>query len=436
MAMTERRRVTTALLVYRALSAAASVGTVTALGKQVYDIGHRQLDLGLLGLAEFAPAALLILVTGTVADRYPRRLIGATATAAQAVAVVAIGWYASTDPTSIGPIFVIVVCFGVGRAFAAPSTRSLPADLVPADRLPRFIPRMSGAFQVASIAGPVIAGVLYAVDPAAAFLAQALLLAAATFVLLQLPASPNRPVEVTIAPELEAAVEPLDAHESAVPVPRATLSQALDGLRFVRQQPILLGAISLDLFAVLFGGAVALLPAIAEDRLGVGSVGFGWLRAATGIGSAIVTAFLAFRPVRRRVGRVLLVAVAVFGVFTVVLGLTHTYVIAFLALAVLSGADSISVFIRSTLVPLATPDHMRGRVMAVENVFVGASNELGAFESGVAGQLIGTGGAVVLGGAATLVVAGTWWALFPHLREVDGFPGTTLAIDERGTVVE
>ena len=427
--MTESRRITSGLLIHRALSASASVGAVTTLGLQVYDIGHRQLDLGLLGLAEFAPAALLMLVTGAVADRHDRRLIGAAATAAEAAALLGLAWYALTDPTSIGPIFVLVVAFGVGRAFAAPSTRALPADLLPAEFLPRFIPRMSGAWQVSSIIGPVMAGLLYALDPAAAYLSQAILLAVGAIVVLRLPASPNTAADLTVDPQLAAAVEPLDGHGAATPMPRASMSQAFEGLRFIRRQPVLLGAISLDLFAVLFGGAVALLPAIAEDRLGVGSVGLGWLRAATGIGSAIVTVILAIKPVQRRVGRVLLTSVAVFGIFTVVLGITHTYLVAFLALAVLSGADSVSVFIRSTLVPLATPDHMRGRVLSVENVFIGASNELGAFESGVAGQLIGTGGAVVLGGAATLTVAGAWWVLFPHLRDVDGFPTKTTAID-------
>jgi hypothetical protein len=184
---------------------------------------------------------------------------------------------------------------------------------------------------------------------------------------------------------------------------------------------VLLGAIALDLFAVLFGGAVALLPAIAEDRLHVGNVGYGWLRAAPGVGAIAVSALLAVRPLRRRIGRRLLAVVAVFGAGTIVLGLTHDYVIAFVALVVLSGADAVSVFIRATIVPLATPDHMRGRVSAVENVFIGASNEVGAFESGVASTLIGVGPAVVLGGVATSVIVGLWWVLFPALRDIDSF---------------
>ncbi len=203
---------------------------------------------------------------------------------------------------------------------------------------------------------------------------------------------------------------------------RPSVHEAVEGLRFVRSRPILFGAISLDLFAVLFGGAVALLPAIAEDRLGVGAVGLGWLRAAVGIGAGLVTILLAWKPVSHRVGRTLLVSVALFGVGTIVLGLTTSFVVAFVALLFLSGADAVSVFIRSTLVPLATPADKRGRVLAVEAVFIGASNELGAFESGVAGQLLGPGVAVVLGGVATLAVAALWWGLFPGLRSVDGFP--------------
>ena len=258
-----------------------------------------------------------------------------------------------------------------------------------------------------------------------------------------MPRTDRRPPEhrgdaVTAATLEEAAVEPVIGHSASVTASTAagasaeqdgdssskpSLRDAVEGLRFIRHHPVLLGAISLDLFAVLFGGAVALLPAIATERLGVDAVGLGWLRAAGGIGAALVTLLLAVRPVRRNVGRVLLTAVAAFGVATIVLGLTENFAIAFAALAILSGADSISVFIRATLVPLVTPADKRGRVMSVENVFIGASNELGAFESGVAGQLLGPAGAVVLGGMATLGIAAGWWFVFPDLRRVDEFPG-------------
>jgi MFS family permease len=202
---------------------------------------------------------------------------------------------------------------------------------------------------------------------------------------------------------------------------RPTLSDAVEGLRFIRRTPILLAAISLDLFAVLFGGAIALLPVIAEERLGVGDVAYGWLRASAGIGAALMAIFLAVRPVRTKVGHKLFFVVAVFGVGTVVLGLTRSYLVAFFAVLIISAADMVSVFIRGSIVPLVTPDEKRGRVLAVENVFIGASNELGAFESGVASQAVGAAGAVVGGGVATVGVAGLWWFMFPALRKVDRF---------------
>jgi predicted MFS family arabinose efflux permease len=224
--------------------------------------------------------------------------------------------------------------------------------------------------------------------------------------------------EPDLVAELSPPLDPAIAPE----VPKARLAEAVEGVRFIRTQRVLLGAISLDLFAVLFGGAVALLPALCDERLHVGAVGLGWLRAAQGIGAGAVTGVLAVRPLRRRVGATLFIVVALFGAATIVLGATTTYAVAFVAMLVLAGADSVSVFIRATLVPLVTPPSKRGRVLAVENVFIGASNELGAFESGVAGQLLGPAGAIVLGGAATLGVAITWSSIFPELRTVDQFP--------------
>jgi predicted MFS family arabinose efflux permease len=281
------------------------------------------------------------------------------------------------------------------------------------------------------VAGPVAGGFLYAAHVRLPFVAVKALLVVAAGCLVTIrrpdrvgPAGPSvTPADAAaLEATVEAAVEPVVGHAAAAEAPKAGLREAMEGLRFIRHQEVLLGAISLDLFAVLFGGAVALLPAIAKDRLGVGAVGLGWLRAAGGIGAASVTAVLAVRPLQRRVGRVLLTVVAGFGLATVVLGVTHSYAVAFAAMAVLSGADAVSVFVRATLVPLATPESKRGRVLAVENVFIGASNELGAFESGVVGQLLGTAAAVVIGGVATVAVAATWWALFPALRDVDRFP--------------
>lgn len=398
------------LLVSVFAGAAASIGGVTALGKLVYDMTHSKLNLGLLGLAEFAPAALLVLVTGAVADKYDKRKVAVVGIAVEGTAALVLAAYASTKPTAVAPIFLLVIVFGVGRAFAAPATRALPSSLVASAELPWLVARNSATWQAAIIVGPVMAGFLYAANPAWPFLGMAALLVMAAVSIMLVHSSAA--TAAVADPVLEAEVEP----------PRGSLHDALEGLRFIRRRPVLLGAISLDLFAVLFGGAVALLPAIADDRLHVNAVGLGWLRAAGGIGAAVMTLVLARRPLRRRVGHRLLFVVALFGVVTIVLGVTHSFVVAFLAMAVLSGADAVSVFIRATLVPLATPERMRGRVLAVENVFIGASNELGAFESGVAGQLIGTSGAVVLGGVGTLAIAAGWWFLFPGLRDIDEFP--------------
>ncbi|MGH9282974.1 MAG: MFS transporter, partial [Acidimicrobiales bacterium] len=309
----------------------------------------------------------------------------------------------------------------------APASRALLGDVVPPERVPWLVARFSFAWQSALIAGPVLGGFLYTVDLTAPYLASAtLLLVSAGALLLVRPerrvANRSEPVDEEVVDALAAAAtEPVGQLDAARPV-RAGLRDAVEGFRFIRRVPVLLGAISLDLVAVLFGGAVALLPAIATERLGVDAVGLGWLRAAGGIGAGAVTLLLGVRPLRRRVGPALLAAVAGFGTFTILLGLTRSFAVAFLAMAVLSGADAVSVFIRASLVPLLTPEDKRGRVLAVENVFIGGSNELGAFESGVAGQLLGPSGAVVFGGMATLVVAGGWWLLFPDLRRVDRFP--------------
>jgi MFS family permease len=387
----------------------SSVGVfaqATAVGKLVFDISDSELDLGLLGLAEFLPAALLVLVTGHVADRFDRRGIVAIGLVGEAGCALALAAYASSDPTAVGPIFAIVFVFGVFRAFVAPAVRALPANVAPPGRLPKVTAFNSAMFQSALIVGPVLGGFLYAGDVTWPFAVAAGLAVTGSglILLVRIPKG-----AVTRAP---------DADEEG-------LSGAMDGLRFIRRTPILLAAISLDLFAVLFGGAVALLPAIAQDKLGVGAVGLGWLRAAGGIGAVIMAVGLARKPLSRHIGRTLLIAVSIFGAATIVLGATRSFVVAFLAMAVLSAADMVSVFIRSTIVPLATPDEVRGRVLAAENVFIGASNELGAFESGVAGQLLGVTGAVVLGGLATLAVAGIWWTRFPVLRRLDRFRDLT-----------
>jgi MFS family permease len=426
-----------ALLISSFCASAATMAGETALGKQVFDVTGRELDLGWLGLLEFAPAFVLVLVAGSVADRFDRRYVVAVAASAEAVVALGLAAYAHAGHHAVSPIFELVLVLGIARAFISPAERALPSDIVPPERLPWLIARSSGTFQVAIIVGPVVGGVLYAIAPAASYIAMASLLVVAAISIFAVDVP--RPFRSTVA-QAEQAEPAGNVAAAALTVEHDDTTThgdddgdgdgdgkaaAFEGVRFIRSHSIVLGAMALDLFAVLFGGAVALLPAIAETRLGAGAIGLGLLRAAYGVGAAAVTAWLAFRPVRRRVGRTLLIAVAIFGVATIVLGITHSYFVAFASLAVLAGADSISVFIRATLVPLATPFRLRGRVLAVENVFIGGSNELGAFESGVAGQILGPGPAVVLGGVATIVIAASWTQLFPDLRRVDQFPEPT-----------
>lgn len=372
-----------------------------ALMLQAYEITGREADLGWIGLCEFLPAALLVLVTGSVADRMDRKKIALVGITGEVVCSIALLAYALSDPTEVWPLFVIAFCYGVARAFLAPATRPMPAMVAPEGGLPRVIALYAATWTGATILGPAASGLLYAWHPSVAYAVAAAM--------------------IGVAGVLIAALHFLRQPERPAADDKPTFRSAIEGLLFVRRTPILLAAIGLDLFAVLFGGAVALLPAIAEDRLGVGHVAYGFLRAAPGVGAAAMAVLLAFKPLRRRIGRGLLIAVFVFGAATVVLGLTRSYLVAFIALIVLSGADMVSVFIRGSLVPLVTPDEKRGRVMAVENVFIGASNELGAFESGIVAQAVGTPATVVGGGIATIVIVGVWWLGFPTLRKVDRF---------------
>ena len=371
----------------------------TALGKNVFDITKSELDIGWLGLAEFVPAALLVLVTGTVADRFNRRIVSMLAQGGEMLCSLLLMLYALTEPTSTLPMFGIVVIFGVFRGFLAPAMRPIAAMIAPDGGLPRVIALYGATWTGAAIMGPALAGFLYSIHPSVAYGAAAFL--------------------IGIAIVFMSRVKVMSSQTQGGP--RPTLRDAIEGLVFIRRTPVLLAAISLDLFAVLAGGAVALLPVIAEEQLNVGDVAYGWLRAAGGIGAALTAILLSFRPVRSKVGRTLIIAVGVFGLSTLVLGATSSYWIAFIAVMGANSADMISVFIRSSLVPLVTPNEKRGRVSAVENVFIGASNELGAFESGAVSSLVGTPATVIGGGVATIAVAGLWWVAFPSLRKVDTF---------------
>ncbi|NCG25744.1 MAG: MFS transporter [Actinobacteria bacterium] len=383
------------------LSGFAIVGQITVVGKQVFDMTGRELDLGLLGLAEFLPMAFLVPFSGAAADRFDRRHVYAISLGGELLCALGLFFYISSDPTSVKPIFILVALFGVARSFGSPSGQALPIDLATSENLERVMALRSVAFQSGFIAGPVAMGFIFVVDPAYPYLAGVIAFALAIPILIMIPQPNTRRLQTRGGMQ--------------------AIRDAREGLRFMRRQPVVFGAISLDLFAVLFGGIIALLPAIAENRLGVGAVGLGWLRAATGIGAGTTALMLSVRPVRRRVGRTLLVVIGIFGVMTIVIGLVDSYAIVFVALLVASAADSISVFIRSTLVPLATPEVMRGRVLAVERVFIGASNELGAAESGLTAAVFGLMGAILFGGVGTLAVVAIWWRWFPALRDVDRF---------------
>ena len=372
-----------------------------ALGKHIYDITGNELDIGWLGLAEFLPAVLLVLVTGTVADHFDRKKVVFVAQFGEVLSALAFMFYARTGPTGTMFMFVVAFFFGVSRAFASPAIRTIPPLIAPPGGLPRVIALSSATWTGAAIVGPAVSGFLYAIEPWVAYATSAGLMSVGMLAFLTIK-----------VPRTGADFQKKE---------RPTMRMAMEGLHFIRRTPILLAAISLDLFAVLFGGAIALLPVIAEERLGVGDVAYGWLRASSGIGAALMAIFLASRPVTRHVGRTLLVVVAVFGVHSIVLGLTHSYAVAFVAVLIGSAADMVSVFIRSSIVPLVTPDEKRGRVSAVEGVFIGASNELGAFESGAVSAAAGVPATVVGGGIATLGIVALFWRMFPSLRRVDRF---------------
>lgn len=384
---------------------ATSIGNraqLVALGLLVFDITGEELALGLLGLAEFLPIFLLAPFTGTMADRYDRRIVFSIGLGIEMVCAIGLFLVARGDPTSIGPVLGLVLVFGVARAITAPASRALPIDLAPKGMVERVVALRSVAFQSAGIVGPIVAGLLFAVDRSLPFLLSFVGFVAAQTFLRFVPST---------------AVRQLARQTGGAQAVR----DALEGLRYMRRSPVLLGAITLDLFAVLFGGAVALLPAIGEKRLGVDEAAVGFLYSAIGVGALVTAGILAVKPIRRHVGLVLFGVIAVFGLATIVLGLTTSYAVAVVALLILSAADAVSVFIRATIVPLASPEEMRGRVLAVENVFIGGSNELGALESGLTAAWFGLVAAVVLGGFGTLAVVGVGMLVFPALRKVDRF---------------
>jgi MFS family permease len=367
-----------------------------AIGWQIYAITRRPLDLAWSGLAQFLPAAGLSLVTGHTADRFDRRRILVVCQAAMACLSLALFAVARGQPTGVAPIYVVLVGVGVARAFLGPANQSLLPSLVPVEHFGNAVAWSSSLWQTAMVVGPALGGVVYAASGAAAVYATASFCAmGALGLVLSMQATPQR--------------ERL----------ASTRSTVLAGVRYVWKNPIVLGAISLDLFAVLLGGATALLPVYARDILHLGPRALGVLRSAPAAGAALTGVALAVWPIERRAGAKMFACVALFGAATIVFGLSRSLGLSLAALFLAGAADMVSVFVRSALVQLATPDAMRGRVSAVNMVFIGASNELGEFESGVTAQWFGAVPAVVLGGVGTLVIVALWVWKFPELRRVN-----------------
>ncbi len=389
----------TRFLSARLLASVAVQMQTVAVGWQVYAITGNPLDLGLIGLSQFLPFVLLVLPAGHVADRHNRALILALCIALEFFCALALLAFTLSGLEVAWPVFAVMVVFGVARAFSMPAGQAIMPNLVPPSLFSRAVAVNSSTWQVSTIAGPAIGGLVYLAGPDVVYATVAGLLAAAFLLVVGVktgkPARPDTP----------------DSWHTL-----------LEGLRFVWRKKVILGAVSLDLFAVLFGGAVALLPAYASDILYVGPDGFGWLRAAPGIGAAVVAMFLAWRPITRHVGTKMFAGVAVFGAATVVFGLSHDFLVSLAALVVIGASDMVSVYIRHMLVQLETPDGIRGRVSAVNAVFIGASNELGEFESGVTAAWWGLKPAVVVGGVASVAIAGLWMRGFPALRRIDRFP--------------
>jgi len=385
------------------LLATLSFGIIAAaLGWQAYARTGDPLTLGLIGLAQFVPALLLALPAGQLADRLDRRYVTAAGTAATIFFCTLLMIDAWRGNTSATPLYFYAAGLGGARAFALAAFNPMLAATVTPRALPRTMAMSSVTWQSAMIAGPLLGGIFQALGDVPPY-AAAIVVEVLGLVLV-----------LTVSRRI-------GTDHKIINAPPPKLSDATAGLRLIIATPALLGAISLDLVAVLFGGATALLPIVASDILGVGEVGYGILRAAPGVGAVIVGVLLSARPIQHRIGPILLFAVGLFGVFTIVMGFSRSYALTLLALAGLAAADMISVFIRSTLGPLLTPPSLRGRVGAAERVFIGASNELGAFESGTLARLIGTVPAIVVGGVASIGVAALWAIFFPALRKIDRF---------------
>jgi MFS family permease len=369
-----------------------------AVGWQVYEITKRPLDLGLVGLAQFLPGIVLFLVSGHVADRFNRRNLLIICDGGFAVCFALLLVITLHGSVSIVWIFAVLVLLGVVRSFNGPVSRAMGPHLVPPEHFAGSVAWASSIFQAATILGPVLGGMIYALarGPVAVYSAALVFAAVAITLTLKIP-----------------------AQEKPRARPAASLSTVFEGFRYIWREKLILGAISLDLFAVLLGGAVALLPVYAREILSTGPWGLGILRSAPGIGAGIMAIAIAHRPLKKRAGATMLWCVAGFGLCTVLFGISRSLAISLLALFLVGATDMVSVIVRATLIQVATPDEMRGRVNAVDMIFIGASNELGQFESGITAQWFGAVPAVILGGIGAIVVTGLWAWMFPQLRKVN-----------------
>jgi MFS family permease len=369
-----------------------------AVGWQVYEITRRPLDLGLVGLVQFLPGIFLFLVAGHAADRHDRRRLLNICYCGFILCSGLLLVLTVQGPRSVRLIYLVLLLLGVVRSFNWPASRALLPQLVPAEHFSKAVAWNATTFQAATILGPAIGGVLYAAARG--------------------PGVVYGMATVASAVALAATLR-IQSKSQTRPAEEMSLHRVMAGFRYVWREKVVLGSISLDMFAVLLGGAVALLPVYASEILRTGPWGLGLLRSAPGAGAAAMAIFLARRPLRGRAGLIMLWCVAGFGVFTILFGVSRSLTLSLVALLLVGATDMVSVIIRATLVQFATPDAMRGRVNAVDMLFIGASNELGEFESGLTAHWFGTVPAVVLGGVGTLVVIALWVWLFPELRRVD-----------------
>ena len=385
-------------MIARFLATTSSEMQAVAVGWQIYDLTHRPLDLGLVGLAQFLPGVFLFLITGHAADRYPRRRILIVCYAFFAICSALLFTFTVRGLSEIYPIYGVLLMNGVIRAFSGPTHQAFLPMLISTEDFPNAVAWGSSIFQGAMVFGPVAGGLIYGIagSPVAVYAGAVIAYAVALLLIVTIRITAPQPRRGKVSPGM-----------------------VWEGLRYIRRSQLILGAISLDLFAVLLGGAVALLPVYARTILNTGALGLGVLRAAPGLGAVLMAAILAHRPLRRNAGATMLWSVAGFGIFTIVFGLSRSLPVALLALLMVGACDMVSVVVRHTLIQLSTPDEMRGRVSAVNMVFIGASNEVGQFESGLTAQLFGTVPAVIAGGVGTLAVVAIWAHAFPALRRVD-----------------